>query len=96
VVDDGNLRLWDAREGWRSVEEGVGGALTFAPDGKAVAVGLRDEEEGYVVRLYAVADGRLLRSFRGHEGRITGLAFAPDGKTLASGSYDNTVLVWGL
>ncbi len=70
-----------------------------APDGKRFAVGLCDRPDAprvNEVRVYDGATVRLLKTFRGHEGRVTALAFAPDGKTLASGSADTTVLVWDL
>ena len=30
-----------------------------------------------------------------HSDRVTSVAFSPDGKTIVSGSYDNTLKVWG-
>lgn len=38
----------------------------------------------------------LLRSFLGHEGRVTCLATAQDGSWLVSGSDDGTISAWGL
>jgi WD40 repeat protein len=46
------------------------------------------------VRLWRVADGRLLRTLEGHTGSVQSVAFSPDGQTLASGSWDNTVRLW--
>ena len=30
-----------------------------------------------------------------HSDQVTSVAFSPDGKTIVSGSYDNTLKVWG-
>jgi WD40 repeat protein len=70
---------------------------TFSPDGKMFAVG-RPIGAGleHGVAVYDWPGGKLLHTFAGHTGQITGLAFAPDGKSLASGSTDGTVLVWDL
>ncbi|HPD42274.1 MAG TPA: hypothetical protein PLD43_12040, partial [Anaerolineae bacterium] len=48
------------------------------------------------VRLWRVADGRLLRTLEGHTGGVGSVAFSPDGATLASGSRDGTVRLWGV
>ncbi len=64
--------------------------LSFAPDGRALAVGGAD----HVIRLWGVHSGKLLGKFSGHHGGITCLAFSADGKCLVSGSADTTALVW--
>src|SRR5262249_23817197 len=42
--------------------------------------------EDQVVRIWDVAEGKLLQRCKGHEGAIFSLAFTKDGRTLASGS----------
>jgi WD40 repeat protein len=46
------------------------------------------------IQLIDVATGKLIRSFKGHFGEVSGLAFTADGATLFSGSADHTVRAW--
>jgi WD40 repeat protein/beta-lactamase regulating signal transducer with metallopeptidase domain len=64
--------------------------LSFAPDGKTLAV----RGPGGSIRAWEVVSGRQLGQFQGHEGRIETVAFAPNGRALASGASDTTILVW--
>jgi WD40 repeat protein/formylglycine-generating enzyme required for sulfatase activity len=48
------------------------------------------------VRLWDLASGKELRSFRGHEDRVAGVAFSADGKRLITGSWDGTMRVWNV
>jgi WD40 repeat protein len=66
--------------------------VAFSPDGKTLASGGWDKN----VSLWAVADGKLTATLRGHTEPIYSVAFSPDGKTLASGSGDNTVRLWDM
>jgi WD40 repeat protein len=71
--------------GWR---------LVFSPDSSSLVAGTWDKG----LRLWNVANGRLLATLRGqgHTGSILGLDLSADGKTLASGSGDTTIKLWDL
>ena len=45
-------------------------------------------------QLWNVADGKLLKSFRGHRDNLYAVALSPDGKILATGSYDQQIKLW--
>ncbi len=65
-------------------------SVSFSPHGDLLASGLADG----TVRLWSVADERLLRTFKGHTGWVWSVAFSPDGDLLATGSADKTVCLW--
>jgi WD40 repeat protein/tetratricopeptide (TPR) repeat protein len=64
--------------------------LTFAPDGKTLAVGC---DKG-AVKLWDIAIRRVRHTFYGNVYRVHSLAYSPDGKTLASGGNDKVVRLW--
>jgi Flp pilus assembly protein TadD len=51
-------------------------------------------EERGEVELWDVADGRAVRTLRGHSHLVTGLAFSPDGTRLASAGHDHVMKLW--
>ena len=72
--------------------ENFGGiwSVAFSPNGQYLAAG---DTKGDIL-LRRVADGQIIRSFKGHNGWVVSLAFSPDGKILASSSCDCTAKLW--
>lgn len=64
--------------------------VAFGPDGKSVVLGNADG----LIQLVNLADGKIVRTFTGHTGPITGLVFHPTGTLMASCSKDRTVKLW--
>lgn len=95
--DDGTVRVWDAVRGQQflssdSVLEGPFRPrdLTFSPDGRWLALGLRDRE------FLGLLDTRTLRgqfTGFGHEQTVWQSVFTPDGAYLASASDDGRVII---
>jgi len=97
---DGQVTLWDLREG-RSLRTfpgspGVAAGLAVAPDGKTIACA-----GPQAVYLWDAATGALPRSLRNDPNRpasaswaFSTLAWSPDGRTLAAGDSAGRVFVW--
>jgi WD40 repeat protein len=102
---DATLLVWDLKG--RKPVHAFGGhfpgvlSVAYAPDGATLATG-----DGYSgggqggldarIRLWDVAEGRLLREFPGHLNSVQSLAYAPDGKTLASAGGDARARLWDM
>jgi WD40 repeat protein len=72
-----------------AAHRGPGREVVFSPDGQILATSGVDS----TVKLWRVADGKLLRTLHHPEG-VTSIALSPDGQLLVSGSYDSNVRVW--
>ena len=65
-------------------------SLAFSPDDKLLVTGGADGE----IRLWGVADGKQIFSFRAHNDWISSVTFSPNGKIIASCSYSRGVKLW--
>ena len=65
-------------------------AVAFGPDGKTGVLG---NAEG-LVQLFNLGDGKVVRTFTGHTGPITGIVFHPTGTLMATCSKDRTIKLW--
>ncbi|MGF1936023.1 MAG: eIF2A-related protein [Nostoc sp. ChiQUE02] len=64
-------------------------SISFSPDDRTLAAASRDK----TVKIFS-RDGKLNRTFTGHQGQVWGVSFSPDGQVIASASKDKTVKLW--
>jgi WD40 repeat protein len=95
--EDGSVRIWKAAtgepvavlsgppEGWQIVQD-----VAFDPAGRRIACAGGDQ----TIRVWDVAEKRLIHVLRGHTSQVYTVAFSGDGKLIASGSFDGTARLW--
>jgi WD40 repeat protein len=77
------VRTLEAHRGWIR-------ALAVSPEGGTLASCGNDR----LVKLWSVADGKLVRELAGHDCHVYNVAFHPDGKHLVSADLKGVVKVW--
>jgi WD40 repeat protein len=105
---DRSVVVWDLNPGW-TLERTIGtddasspisdrvNAVRFSPDGKRLATGGGEPTRGGEIKIWQVADGKLMQSFTNvHSDAVFSLDFSADGKYLASGAADKFVKVLDL
>lgn len=93
-VQSGKAVLYGVRTGNRLAtvgdERDIVLAADVSSDGKLIALG----GPGKIVRVFNVADGKLLYELKKHTDWITALEFSPDGSRLATGDRSGGILLW--
>ncbi|MCH8029133.1 MAG: protein kinase [Candidatus Dadabacteria bacterium] len=67
-------------------------SLAMFRDGRNVITGSKDGK----VRLWDITNGKLLRTFEGHDDEVNSVSVSPKGSHALSGSGDSTSIVWDL
>lgn len=93
-VQSGKVILFDVKTGARKAmlgqEMDAVLAADLSPDGKLVALG----GSGKIVKVYSVADGKLMYQIKKHTDWITALEFSPDGSKLATADRAGGIHLW--
>jgi WD40 repeat protein len=92
-ASDGVVRLWDPltnQESRLTARLPDVRSVAFSPDSRQLITGGADR----VIRLWDVRNGKEVRAFKGHTGRVNSAAFTSDGNSLLSASDDKTVRLW--
>ena len=90
-----SLRLWKLADGadvWTIGHPSAVTSIAWKGDNAQVATGGADN----VIRIWNVADGKMLAEYKGHTGAVTGMAWTPDNNGLVSGSADKSIKIWSL
>ncbi|MBC8354243.1 MAG: hypothetical protein H8E66_19795 [Planctomycetes bacterium] len=69
-------------------------ALHFSADGTQLVTASGVTGLNGVASIWNVADGKLVREFKGHRDILYDAELSPDGKVLATCSYDRKVILW--
>ncbi|MBI5491200.1 MAG: PD40 domain-containing protein [Deltaproteobacteria bacterium] len=70
------------------------GSLAYSPDGRWLAVGIKNMQSPSAIALLDGETGDEIRSLEGHTDGIWDLAFSADGSRLASTAIDDAIRVW--
>jgi WD40 repeat protein len=98
-LPDGTLLILDGNEVWNAQTDtllselqniGDTAYMAFASDGRTLITGSSES----AVKQWDIADGSLLRTLGGHNGRVHDVAFAPDGSIVASAASNGSIKFW--
>ncbi len=100
-VPQGSVQIYSVQDGSRLFElKGSGSAEwmsgAFSPDGKIFAMSDHTGSNTYWIRIWNLANGKILQSVGDYRSAFTNLAFTPDGKSWISITEDELVDVWGI
>jgi len=62
-------------------------SVALSPDSRYAVSGSEDK----TVRLWEIATGRCICTFRGHKAKVSSVSFSPNGNYILSGSWDKTI-----
>jgi len=106
AADDKAAIVWETNPEWKLVRTiGTGDAplvdrviaLDFSPDGKLLATGGGEPSRSGEVKIWNVADGKLVRELTdAHSDTVFSVKFSPQGDMLASGAADKFLKVWNV
>ena len=94
---NGEIKLWNIENGMLSralpqPHADTVMTLAFSSRGDLLASGATDR----FVKVHAVADGNLVRSFEGHTGHVLALSWQANGQRLASAGADHSLRIWDM
>ncbi|MBM3831422.1 MAG: hypothetical protein FJ406_12935 [Verrucomicrobia bacterium] len=93
----GELKQWDIKTGalvreFKNAHSDTVQGISLSGDGTRLASGAADK----FVKVWTVADAKLLKSFEGHTHHVLGVSLKRDGRIVVSAGADNSVKVWSL
>src|SRR4051794_19688149 len=76
--------------------QGSVNGVAFSSDGQLLVAAAGEPGLAGEARLFRVADGSLVKEFRGHKDSLYCARLSPDGRLLATCGYDNAIKLWNV